>query len=188
MVPTRTLPGLCRSIISPIPRINVVPSSEAANAFSGRWIDAARHWTDIAADIDRLLIGPGDPSSKRTQWMIADWEGFGSWTPDGNESLEMIAAIALGIMECGPAFSHWVSHASLASGNLIDRFYDDFLGEWADVEEFASQVIADATDNLAFIPDWLAPYIQIDLVELAQYLTDDLLVVEDDATVFVYSR
>jgi antirestriction protein len=139
----------------------------------GEWIDAAREPDEIWADINRVLAASptmaqqGDPAE---EWAIFDHDGFGGARIGEYDRVEVVAAIARGVAEHGPAFGAW---ANETEGDLeaLARFEDVYLGHYDSAEAYVEQMV----DDLGYerlldeaIPDSLRSYVKFDTAALAR--------------------
>ena len=127
----------------------------------GAWIDAAQDPDDLGKAVEQMLAAAPRPCAE--EWAIHDYEGFGLLHLHEFEKLEDVAKVAAGIHRHGPAFSAWAAHVGIDS-ELLDRFEDAYMGEWADGTEFAKQMIDDMGEFKEVkdrLPQHLACYVDI---------------------------
>ena len=109
----------------------------------GDWLNAARDVEELHTDIQRIMaISPttrqtGEPAE---EWGIFDYEDFGTWKPGEYEDLTIVAAIARGIAEHGPAFAAWADLHD-ADPDMLDGFGDAYLGEYDSLDVWAESVM-----------------------------------------------
>ncbi|HET6910676.1 MAG TPA: antirestriction protein ArdA [Mycobacteriales bacterium] len=139
----------------------------------GAWIRADQEPDELRAAIAGMLAGSpwlaetGEPAE---EWGIFDFDGFGSFPVDEFEDLDIVATVARGIAEHGPAFAAW---ADLHDGDLdmLVGFDDAYLGEYDSPEAWARETLGETAleaelDRL--VPEGLRPYVVIDYAGFAR--------------------
>lgn len=133
----------------------------------GAWITADRDAAQIYDQTQAMLAA--SPTARRLgqpaeEWAIHDYQGFGALSIGEHDDFHLIAQLARGITDHGPAFAAWVSHHGK---NEIDpaEFEDVYVGEWSSVRDYAEHIL----DDLGYldeinkaVPDYLKPYVAID--------------------------
>ena len=169
------------------PRIYVASLSDYnAGRLHGRWLDAHLSTDELQAGVEAMLsASPTDPRAE--EWAIHDYQGFyglrlGEW-----ESLERVSRLGKGIVEHGEAFAAWVANDQVATEEL-DRFEDCYLGRWDSVEDYAEQLLDDLGVDLgaALGPEWLQPYVRVDVAAFARDLSSELSIVHGSQGVYVF--
>jgi len=144
----------------------------------GDWIYADQDPEDIQRDINKMLRRSPVPRSE--EWAIHDYQGFTPWRPHEHETLQALSRVALGIVEHGPAYAHWVSCQGTAEEEVTERFEDAYLGKWDSIADYAENLVADIGDDPdGFTPSWLAPYVSIDYAALGRDMAHDMYASED---------
>jgi len=151
----------------PAPRIYVASLSDYnAGRLHGAWIDAAQDVDGLHDDISRMLAE--SPNFHAEEWAIHDHDGFAPLDLSEYESLEFISDVATGIVEHGEAFA---AFAEVAERDP-DRFHlyeQMYRGTWDSVEAYAEQLLNDlgVEEQLAQLPEWIRPYVSLDVSSLA---------------------
>jgi antirestriction protein len=170
------------------PRIYVASLSDYNNGrLHGEWIDADADPDEIHHAIEQML--ERSPTEGAEEFAIHDFDGFFPWRPGEFESIGTVSAVAQGIAAHGPAFAHWAEIVNTSDPDLLDRFEDAFLGLWASVEEYAT----DLADNVGLwtegvAPDSLSPYFRFDYEAFARdlELSGDITTSEGDGGVYIF--
>ena len=165
------------------PRIYVASLSDYnAGRLHGRWIDAARPAEELHADIQAMLERSPEPIAE--EWAIHDYQGFGPIDLHEYEDIEVVSTLAEGIAEHGAAFAAWASTRDQLDKESLDGFTDAFLGTWTSVEAYAEEFLDDigATAELAKLPEWLQPHVELDIEGFARDLVlgGDVVAVDDE--------
>ncbi len=112
---------------------------------------------ELHAAVQHLLRNSYFPDAE--EWTIFDYEGLGDLKLGEYESLETVNKIAKGIEEHGQTFTTWVSYVGAEHHKQLDRFEDQYRGEWesADledsVENVALSVLRGSIEALDATPD-----------------------------------
>lgn len=157
------------SSISP-PRIYVASLSDYnAGRLHGVWMRADQEVDRLHDQIDVMLQASSTPGAE--EWAIHDHEGFGRFQPSEYEALEWISAVATGVVEHGGAFAAYAALVNDQPERLKD-FETVYRGEWESVEAYAEELLDDlgANDCLEQVPDWLQPYVSLDVAGFARDL------------------
>ena len=151
----------------------------------GRWINADQDPDCIDNEVRDMLKGA--PTRRAEEWAIHDYEGFGAFHLSEYESLIVVARIAQGIGDHGPAFAHWVNLVGTADNEALDDFEDYYRGVWSSIEAYAEDMLEDLGATVKqFGPAWLQPYIHIDYQQFGQALASDLDTAEDEHGVHIF--
>lgn len=154
----------------PAPRIYVASLSDYnAGRLHGRWIDAHQPAEDIETEIQEMLAESLEPGAE--EWAIHDYEGFGTLAVHEYESLEFVGDVAAGIAEHGEAFAVFAEVAERDSDRL-PLFEQMYRGTWESVEAYAEHLLEDlgVEEHLAQLPEWVRPYVSVDVEALAEEL------------------
>jgi len=172
------------------PRIYVASLSDYnAGRLHGAWIDAARDVDELQEDIATMLGRSPEPIAE--EWAIHDYEGFSKARLSEYEDLRTVSILGRGIHEYGSAFAAWFSilERSLEDSDF-ERFQDAYFGTWNSVEDYAEEYLdgIGARAELEQIPEWLQPYVKLDIEGFARDLVmgGDISVVEDEDGVHVF--
>ena len=150
------------------PRIYVASLTDYNHGvLHGEWIGAHRD-ADALHDKTQAMLAKS-PTARRhgeraEEWAIHDYEGFGQIRLSEYEDLAVVARLATGIVEQGPAFAAWVDHRGKYD-EVVDEFDDHYFGEWKSVEDYAEHVLDDLgyLDEIEkVVPEHLRPYVTID--------------------------
>ncbi len=179
------------------PRIYVASLSDYnASILHGEWIDAVDDAETMRDSIDEMLAA--SPTTRRygdiaEEWAIHDYEGFGILHLDENVALSTIARLAGGITQHGMVFAAYAGLVGTREIDDLERFDDVFHGEWESLDAFAEDLL-DQTDAQRIIddaPEWLQPYISIDVAGFARDLElagDFTSIEKPDGGVWVFGR
>ena len=157
-----------------------------AGFLHGEWINAVKDPEDLQSIISLVLAGSVTPNAE--EWAIHDYENFGPVHLSEYESIEHVSAIALGIQEHGMAFAHWADYLGSSQWDeYLDRFEDNFRGQWSSSAEFAESLLEDVGVDLdSLVDEWLQPYVRFDLDAFAHDLSYDYYIAEDQDGVYVF--
>jgi len=141
-----------------------------AGRLHGDWVDADVDDETLLESTKAILATSQEPDAE--EWGIFDYDGFGSFKVGEYEDLAVVARVARGIIEHGPAFAAWADVHD-AEPDMLDHFEDAFSGAyesreaWADslLEDFDLDTILDGT-----MPTWLQHYVTIDRAGLVRDL------------------
>ena len=140
------------------PRIYVASLSDYnAGRLHGRWIEADQSAEGIAQEVELMLSTSAELGAE--EYAIHDFEGFYGLSIGEYDSLESVAELARLIAEHGPAFAAYVTNEG-ADYATAEGFEDAYVGEWDDVDDYASELIDEGV--LGEIPESLAPYIDVE--------------------------
>lgn len=173
------------------PRIYVASLSDYNDGrLHGDWLDAGQEVEGLHSQIEAMLATSTIPHAE--EWAIHDYEDFGPVRLGEYEPLALVSALGLGIAVHGEAF------AALAAlvDNDRDRlatFEDAYRGHWDSMAAYAEELLDDlgATAELERIPEWLQPYVEVDVAGFGRDLVlggDVLSVDAHDGGVYVFDR
>jgi antirestriction protein len=167
------------------PRIYVVClSAYNEGNLHGRWIAADQTPEDILEEIQGMLASSDE--SRAEEWLIHDYDGFGSLQLGEAESLARISAIASGITEHGPAFGGWLAYDSSRDASEPKAFTDAYRGEWESLSAY-TEAYAESTGLYEVVEKTASPYIRVDLDALQRDLKMDVYAVPTGhGTVYVF--
>ncbi len=172
------------------PRIYVASLSDYyAGRLHGAWIDATQDYDDVIDGVHEMLANSSEPIAE--EYAIHDYEGFGPVRIDEYENLETVCGLAAGIAQHGPAFAGWAAALDRTDWGRLDRFADHYLGHWDSTSDYADDLLDDLGIDIDEIgPEFLQPYVRVDLDAYARDLEHELIVVEDDTDggVHIFSR
>jgi len=152
------------------PRLYVASLSDYnAGRLLGAWLDAAQPLEDLHEQVQAMLARSKEPVAE--EYAVHDYEGFAGYQPGEYESLERLNRIATGIAEHGAAFGAWAEHCG-SNNEELERFEEAYRGDWPSVAAYTEELLDDlgATETLQHVPDWLQPYVQINVEGLARDL------------------
>ena len=130
--------------LPPRPGIWVATDVES---FYGTWWDATG-----SPEVLRQRIGDG---------FIFDSLGFGDFVLDPDEDPAIVAAVAGGIAEHGPAFAAWAQLHD-ADTDLLAVFGDHYLGQFASFAELGLQLLSSTGWNPDQLPEPLRRWVHVD--------------------------
>ena len=152
------------------PRIYVASLSDYnAGRLHGVWLAAAQEVEALHDEVEAMLARSPEPGAE--EWAIHDYEGFGSFEPSEYEALEWISTVASGIVEHGGAFAAYAALVNDQPDRLKD-FEAVYRGQWETLAAYAEELLDDlgATELLEQVPDWLQPYVSLDVAGFARDL------------------
>ena len=127
-----------------------------------------------------MLRNSHEPDAE--EYGVFDYDGFGDAASLLGEypSLETISKVARGILENGQAFAAWAAYVGPERHEELDRFEDQYLGEWESIEAYAEDLLeeSEAYRVIEEAPEWLRPYLQVDVEGYARDLGLELHVVD----------
>jgi antirestriction protein len=169
------------------PRIYVASLSDYnAGRLHGRWINVDDADEDVWAQLHAMLAASTEPHAE--EFAIHDYDGFGPMHLDEYERIETVTKIGRGISEHGPAFAAWAQHLGSSQWDHLDRFEDVYLGEWESATDYAEQLLDDlGIVTESFGPQWLSPYIQMDIEAFARDLAADVTIIQANNRVYVFA-
>lgn len=135
-----------------VPRIWIGSLADYNNGtLTGEWVDAAVEDEELLAAARRIVARSEDPTAE--EYAIFDHDDFGDFTPGEYEQLSLVAKVARGIRDHGPAFAVWADLHD-ADPDMLEAFEDSYLGEYDSPEDWAreitgaDQIEADLTKDL----------------------------------------
>ena len=155
---------------TPPPRIWVGSLADYnAGRLHGQWLDAAQDSEQLRQQVQAMLSRSRTPGAE--EYGIFDYDGFGGLRLDEYESLDVVARIANGIIEHGPAFAAWAQLHDADPG-MLDHFEDAFCGAYDSREAWADTMLEDLNTEhaLAKLPTWLQRHVHIDRTGMARDL------------------
>lgn len=151
----------------------------------GDWIHADQEPDYLHAEILDMLDKSPIPNAE--EWAIHDYEGFGAFNLHEYERLETIARVAGGLATHGSAFAHWIHEVGSDAEDAIDTYTDHYRGTYNSLADMAEQFLDDMGFNPeTIVPDWISPYLIVDLEGLGRAMTADLVTATDNDGVHVF--
>jgi len=172
-----------------IPRIYVASLSDYnAGRLHGCWIDATQPIEEVWTEVNAMLAA--SPLVGAEEWAIHDFEDFGPLRLGEYDSLEQVACIGSGIAEHGVAYAIWADHVGSSQwAERLDEFADHYQGRWDSARDWAEELLDGIGIDLdASVPDFLAPYVRLDIEAFAADLALDYVVVETSDGVYVFDQ
>jgi antirestriction protein len=128
---------------------------------TGEWVEAAVQDEELLAAAHRIVARSEMPDAE--EWAIFDADEFAGWQPGEYEDLALVAKVARGIAEHGPAFGEWAELHD-ADPMMLDSFTDAYLGEYDSPAAWAEGVMGELgiNDQLANLPGELRHYVRFD--------------------------
>ena len=137
-----------------------------AGRLHGDWLDAAVPYDELSESVQRILASSREPGAE--EYGIFDYDEFGAFRVGEYEQLDVVARIARGIAEHGPAFA---AYAELHDGDpdMLSSYEDSYIGEYESAASWARGVLEDMESTVhQSIPEDLRAYISIDYPSFAR--------------------
>src|SRR6266508_5155906 len=151
-----------------------------AGVLHGAWLDATLEPDELAAAVQFMLRNSHEPDAE--EYGVFDYDGFGDAASLLGEypSLATVSKVAQGIQEHGQAFAAWAAYVGPEQAEQLDRFEDHYLGEWDSTEAYAEDLLeeSEAYRVIEEAPEWLRPYLQVDIEGYAHDLEIEMHVVD----------
>lgn len=159
-----------------------------AGHLHGEWCDAAVDDDELLAAAERVVTG--SLTADAEEWAIFDHEGFQGFPIGESEDLRIVAAVARGILEHGPAFAAWAELHD-ADPNMLASFSDAYLGDYPTAGAWAEQRCADleVEDTIErALPEHIARYVRVDYDALANdaWLGGDIYLAHHAGGVWIF--
>lgn len=137
----------------------------------GEWIDATQGVDGINEDVHAML--KASPIEDAEEWVIHDYEGFGSYRLSEYERFDSVCEIAEFLEEHGEIGSELLAHFSDLDDarKALDECY---AGEYKSLADFAEELTTDTTT----IPENLSFYIDYDRMGRDMEMSGDVYTVE----------
>jgi len=171
----------------PKPKVYIASLADYnAGRLHGAWIDAAQDPEELAAAAQTMLAASPTPFAE--EYAIHDFEGFGPLRLSEYQSLETVSLVAQGIAEHGAVFAHWATLVDELTPDALNRFKEAYRGHHACVADYANELLEDLGAWRELEPQWLQPYLQIDVEGFARdlELSGDVLTSEGDDGVYIF--
>jgi len=152
-----------------------------AGYLHGEWLDATVGSDELEDAIQFLLYNSHEPDAE--EYAVMDYDGFGHGltTLLGEyPNLQTISRLAEGIAQHGEAFAVWAAYVGPEQHEQLDQFEDHYLGEWESMRSYAEHLL-DEMEAFRFLddaPEWLQPYIELDIDSYARDLEMELHIEE----------
>lgn len=156
---------------------------------TGEWIDAAVADEDLAKAARAVVARSETPDAE--EWAIFDYDDFGSWKPGEYEDITLVATVARGIAEHGPAFAAWAELHD-ADPDMLAAFQDSYLGEYDSPSTWAREVLGESEVEQRIeeaVGKELGRHVEVDYDGFARdcWLGGDIyLVHSDDGRVWIF--
>lgn len=152
-----------------------------AGYLHGAWLDATLDSDDLTNAVRFVLKNAHEADAE--EYGVFDYDGFGSEVTSllgEYPNLKTVSRIAQGIVEHGHAFAAWAAYVGPEQEEQLDRFEDHYLGEWNSMEAYAENLLEEGEGYRVVeeAPEWLRPYLKVDIEGYARDLGYDLHVVE----------
>lgn len=137
-----------------------------AGRLHGDWLDAAVSDDDLHEAVQRILTTSHEPDAE--EYGIFDYDEFGAFRVGEYEQLDIVARVARGIAEHGPAFA---VYAQLHDGDadMLAAFEDSYVGEYESAAEWASDALGGLEAELDHTcPEHLRGYVSVDYAGFAR--------------------
>ena len=173
------------------PRIWIGSLADYKNGvLHGDWVDAAVDDEELVEAAKRIVASSETPDAE--EYAIFDYDEFGDFKVGEYEQLSLVAKVARGIAEHGPAFAVWAELHD-ADPDMLDAFEDSYLGEYDSAEDWAREVLDEADIDRRLETEFgedLARYIHPDYDAFARdaWLDGDIHVAhKDGGGVWIFS-
>jgi len=153
----------------------------------GAWLDATLDPDELHEAIAFMLRNSYELHAE--EWAIMDYDDFCGVRLGEYESLAVVSRVANGIAEHGEAFARWVEYVGTQDVDALDRFEEHYRGQFDSTEAYMEHLLdeGDAYSFLDAVPEWLRPYVQVDVEMLARDSEIELHVAEaQDGRVYVF--
>ena len=131
-----------------------------AGRLHGDWLDAAVSDDELQQGVTRILATSQEHDAE--EYGIFDFDEFGAFRVGEYEQLDVVARVARGIAEHGPAFAIYAQLHD-ADPAMLDSFEDAFVGEYDSATEWAREVLDGLEAELDLTcPEHLRSYVSID--------------------------
>jgi antirestriction protein len=148
----------------------------------GSWIEANQEASGIYQAIAEMLQASPIPSAE--EWAIHDYEGFGSLRLHEWEAIERVAQWANFITEHGELGCALLAHYSGSVDAARDTLADQYLGCYANVEEYVQEV----TEESGIVPEHLAYYINYEAMACDILLNGDVFTITLGSQVHIFQN
>ena len=175
-----------------IPRVYVASLSDYNNGhLHGTWIEAAQDEEVVDAAVSEMLAT--STQSGAEEFGIFDYDGFGPVRINEYETLAEVSQLARGIVEHGAASAHFSCVLGRDDSEKLKYFEDAYLGHFDSYEAFGEHVLDSfgLTRSLTEkMPDLVAPYVSIDVEQLAvdMELNGGIVVSVGDDGIYVFDQ
>lgn len=137
-----------------------------ARRLHGEWLDAAVSDDELQAGVQNILASSHEPGAE--EYGIFDYDEFGAFRVGEYEQLDVVARVARGIAEHGPAFA---TYAQLhdADPAMLASFEDSYVGEYESAADWAREVLGGLEAELDLTcPEYLRGYVSVDYAGFAR--------------------
>jgi antirestriction protein len=171
------------------PRIYIASLADYnAGRLHGVWLDAAQDLGELESAVQEMLAS--SPESGAEEYAIHDYDEFGCAHPHEFTDLATISKLADGIAQHGCGFGIWAEEVG-HDPNEMDRFEEVYLGRWDSLADYAGELLDDLGVTRQIedaTPEWVRPYVSIDLDGLGREMTSGGVAVEGAAGVWVFGH
>lgn len=151
------------------PLIYVADMASARRGVShGLWITADQTPDELNDDIAAMLAS--SPTPDATEWTVQATEDFAGLDLHGFTDTALIALLAKGVAEHGPAFSAWVTITGTADRAELERFEEFYVGNYASTEAWMREVADELgwqKEKQRIADPLLSPYVTLDYAAMA---------------------
>jgi antirestriction protein len=170
------------------PRIYVASLADYnAGRLHGAWLAADQAVDDLQEQSEAMLGASRERGAE--EYAVHDYEDFAGIRLDEATSLATIARLATGLARHGPAFAALVAWLGIADATE-EAFDNHYRGSWQSVQDYAADLLDElgVDQYLADVPDWLRPYVTVDIAGFARDLElgGDIYAAEDDLQVHIF--
>ena len=170
-----------------IPRVFVASLAEySVGRIQGGWVEICGGVPSVTRQLQSRLR---TPDREDDEWIVLDYEGFGSFPVPEYIDVPSLVAIGEGISEHGPAFAAFLTISNGETVDVTQGFEDSYLGHWDDPCDYAEEWAVDSGFSEDLLPEHLRKYVRLDLEVLVDDLERDVsFVPAPDGGVYAFAR
>ena len=158
-----------------------------AGRIRGGWVEVNCGVPSVTEQLRSRILTP--ESEEPDEWIVLDYEGFGSFPVPEYTDVSVLVAIGEGIAEHGPAFAAFLTLVGGETVAVGQRFEDSYLGHWDHPCDYADEWAVESGFSEDLLPEHWREYVRLDLDALADDLERDVAFVPaSDGGVYVFSR
>jgi antirestriction protein len=153
----------------------------AADGKIGGWVDANQSAKDLQRDVARM--------SPNGSWQLVGHQGLGSIELGQDTPLQTISELSSAIQRYGPAFGGLANRLGLeALLKAPERYQTAIVGRWPSFESLLLEMAEDCGlgEALEAAPELLRPYLMVNFAKLAEDVSRELVVVEEQGAVWLF--
>jgi antirestriction protein len=168
------------------PRIFVASLSEyGAGRIRGGWVEVCDGVPSVSKQL-RSRLSASDTVDH--EWIVLDYDGFGSFRVPDYIDVPTLVAIGEGISEHGLAFAAFLTISNGEAVAATRGFEDSYVGHWEDPCDYAEEWAVNSGFTEDLLPEHLREYVHLDLDALVDDLEQDVAFVPaPDGGVYVFA-